>query len=62
MNQNSERQGQDKHLHKNQVTPLLFTLILPYPVTIKRQDVVYTDAYLQLLYYCRPYKTQIKAA
>lgn len=46
VNQNSEWQRQDKRLHKNQVTPVLLTMILPYFVTIKRQDIVYTAAYL----------------
>lgn len=62
VNKNSERQRQDEHLHKNQVNPLLLTMILPYLVTIKRQDIVYTDAYLQLLSYYKPHKTQMNTA
>lgn len=62
VNQNSGKQRQDKDLHERQVTPLLLTMTLPYLVSVKRQDIVYSDAYWQLLSYYKPYKTQINIA
>lgn len=62
VNQNSGRQRQDKHLYKSQVTPPLLIMILPYLVSVKRQDIVYSDAYWQLLSYYKPHKTQINIA